>query len=624
MSRSSTCARHLLLGVVAVLALVGCEDLDGRGSNRKGNRLFRETRFIDAATLYENALAKVKDDKIEYNLGLAYARIFRAGSDDLVLLAEKTESVCSTIPGATPAKRSVCVKLDAAEEDRAYPACGNVTPDHCQKAYANVATLSTASKWLATQKTNIASCATGSRAAVDCMLAMMEWDPKRWEECSTTPDPVVVPEPPATDPKAPATAPPAATPKTPATAKTPTAKTPATDPKAPATTPPTPTTPSPPAPKPEVTPDLCQKAYGHLAELNAKKTGPDPEWLATQQDNIASCPKGDKAVVDCLSGMQVWDSKRFDECNRAADCPSSAVCKRDLEMCAIDNKILANLSAQHLTIWIVKQPPDDEIKATVKVLTGELTELEAGRDAAEVEANDARDQTTGKFRDKVAYESAMQRKTAFEEQVKIKKEEIEEARLKFTMRSLMTNLWMDSQQYDKASDFWSLELKARQNDFEAMSMLAGINLKSGNYRKSIEWYLTVADKVPEPQNKITAFSSVGNVAWSKLNSKTLPADEAAELADLGIGALQKASALAPKNLSFLRLQIALYNFRALTHGSSWAAAIDRASSQDLKGLLDVVSGKAKPSAPGTPKPPTPPPPPTSPSMSGGSAEKAGG
>jgi hypothetical protein len=48
----------------------------------------------------------------------------------------------------------------------------------------------------------------------------------------------------------------------------------------------------------------------------------------------------------------------------------------------------------------------------------------------------------------------------------------------------------------------------------------------------------------------------------------------------------------------LGTQASIYNFRALTHGSSWAAAIDRASSQDLKGQIDVVSGKA------TAKPPT--------------------
>jgi tetratricopeptide (TPR) repeat protein len=157
--------------------------------------------------------------------------------------------------------------------------------------------------------------------------------------------------------------------------------------------------------------------------------------------------------------------------------------------------------------------------------------------------------------------------------------------------------------HEKALAYWEAQLKERPSDFEALGNLAGINLKSGNWRKAIEWYLVTADKVPEVSNKLVAFSSVGNVAWAKLNSRTLNPDESVELADLGIGALQKAAELAPKNLQFLRLQMSLFGFRSLSHGSSFAAAIDRASGQDLKGLVDVLSGKA-PAEP--PKPPTPP------------------
>ena len=36
----------------------GCEQLDGRNRNRKGNRLFRETQFIDAAAEYQKALKR--------------------------------------------------------------------------------------------------------------------------------------------------------------------------------------------------------------------------------------------------------------------------------------------------------------------------------------------------------------------------------------------------------------------------------------------------------------------------------------------------------------------------------------------------------------------------------------
>src|SRR5512138_2697731 len=78
----------VILLVVLVGALFGCDDLDGRGQNRVGNRRFRESRFIDAAAAYERAIAKVKDDKIEYNIGLAYQKMFKPGVEGVILLAE--------------------------------------------------------------------------------------------------------------------------------------------------------------------------------------------------------------------------------------------------------------------------------------------------------------------------------------------------------------------------------------------------------------------------------------------------------------------------------------------------------------------------------------------------------
>jgi tetratricopeptide (TPR) repeat protein len=531
----------IAISVVGLSTLGGCDDLDGRGSNRKGNRLFRETRFIDAAALYENALAKVKDDKIEYNLGLAYSRIFRAGSDELVLLAEKGDPICAAIPKVQATTRSVCVKNDPAEEDRAYPRCGDMTPDLCNKAYDNGAKLRT-KKLEELEKERVELEQTLADAPVFermwAMFGLVEKELKSYLADKKTKH------------------------------------------------------------------ETVQK---QIAELKAG--GDAAGWLASQKSALASCPQGPKAAVDCMTAMQDWDQARWTECTKAEDCPASATCKQKLELCAIDNKTLADLSSDHLKIWISKQAPDDEIRKSVKQQNAELEKLEAERDKYEAEAEAAKDPATGKFKDKEAYEDAMQKKTALVDEIKIAKEEVAETSLKFTMRSLMTNLWIDSAQFEKAIAYWTGELTSRPNDFEAMSNLAGINLKSGNWRKAIEWYLTVAEKVPEEQNKVIAFSSVGNVAWSKLNSKTLPPDEAVELADLGLGALQNASALAPKNKGFLRLQMALFNFRAVTHGASLAAFIDRASTQDLKGLWDVVSGKPAVAAP-PPEPTTPTPTPT--------------
>lgn len=160
-------------------------------------------------------------------------------------------------------------------------------------------------------------------------------------------------------------------------------------------------------------------------------------------------------------------------------------------------------------------------------------------------------------------------------------------------RGLMTQVWIDSSQYGKALEYWQKMLDAKPNDPEIMGVLAGVNLKANDWRKSIEWYLKVADVSKDPTAKVAAYQFIGNVAWSKLNSKSLTVAESAELADRGIGALQMAAALQPKNPKLVGLQASIFNFRALAMGASWAAALDRASAQDLQRDSRVLNDEAK-------------------------------
>jgi tetratricopeptide (TPR) repeat protein len=184
----------------------------------------------------------------------------------------------------------------------------------------------------------------------------------------------------------------------------------------------------------------------------------------------------------------------------------------------------------------------------------------------------------------------------------------------------MTQVWIDSSNFEQAITYWEARLKEKPDDPEIMGNLAGINLKAGEWRKSIEWYTKVAEGAKDQGNKVGAYKFIGNVAWSKLNSKSLGPTETIELADLGLGALQKAAELEPKTPSFLGLQASIFNFRSLAHGASWAAAIDRASAQDLQRASRVLSEEAKklqgeevPKAPAAP-----------PAQAGGSAEKTPG
>jgi len=311
--------------VMLVASLFGCEQLDGRNRNRKGNNLFREMRFADAAGEYEKALKEVDDPTIHYNLALAYSKVFKPGYEGTVEIERKGTPACEFIPGTSTVNKQVCVK-----------------------------------------------------------------------EGSTL----------------------------------------------------------------------------------------------------------------------------FTPCDEKNVCASSFKCEK-IDICTLDDSKLAELAALHYGAWLKAHPSDAET------------------------------------------------------------------------RGLMTQVWIDSSQYKKAIDYWEGMLQQKPNDAEIMGALAGINLKANDWRKSIEWYNKVAASSTDPSAKVAAYQFIGNVAWSKLNSKTLTSEESVELADRGIGALQKAAELQPTNPKPVGLQASIFNFRALAMGSSWAAAIDRASAQDLQRASRVMTEEAK-------------------------------
>jgi tetratricopeptide (TPR) repeat protein len=338
MSRTSDSAKRLAFLLLLVVATFGCEQLDGRNRNKKGNRLFREMKFIDAVAEYEKALKQVDDPTIHYNIALAYSKIFKPGTenDPELLLGQKGTFACDQIPQVKYVSKQVCIK------------------------------------------------------------------------------------------------------------------------------------------------------------------------------------EGDR---------------RFDACDAKNVCASSFQCQQ-AELCMLPNSVIADMTAQHFGVWLKSHPKDAET------------------------------------------------------------------------RGLMTQVWIDSSQYKKAIDYWEDMLKAKPNDPDIMGSLAGINLKAGDWRKSAEWYTKVAEVSTKEEAKVNAYSFIGNVAWSKLNSKTLTNADSVELADKGIGALQKAAEIQPKNPKLFGLMGSIYNFRSLAQGSSWAAGLDRATAQDLQIVSRVLSEEAK-KAQGLPTTPAP-------------------
>lgn len=400
-----------LITIVVLGAVLGsaCKELDGRNSNRHGNRLFREMQFIDAAAAYEKALKTVDDPIIHYNLGLAYSKVYRPGTDKAVLLGEATDPVCNLIPGVKTVEARVCVKKMELHTD--------------------------------------------------------------------------------------------------------------------------------------------------------------------EKENI----------------------RRFNSCDDKDVCSSSYECKQT-KLCAADSPAIADMAANHFQTWIKSQPSDDSLKEKLKTVRAELAKAQE--------------------KDNKSMIGELEKK-------------LDELTLKDDIKKLTTQVWIDTEQFKKAIGYWEAELAAKPKDPAIMGNLAGINLKANDWRKSIEWYLQVADVTTDVDAKVNSLQFIGNVAWSKLNSKSLGPEEAVELADRGIGALQKAAELQPKLSKLWGLQASLYGFRSLTHGSSFAQAIDRASAEDLKRHARVLSDQAKQqqqggAAPAAPATPTKPATPASPSMSGTPAVKSGG
>jgi tetratricopeptide (TPR) repeat protein len=335
----------------------------------------------------------------------------------------------------------------------------------------------------------------------------------------------------------------------------------------------------------------CVKPGDRLyAECGSAKTGPiDKQIAELEAQKTAGTDDAKKKELEA----QIHD--KHDELGRYT-CSSSFKCV-ETTFCSLTSPELVELAAQNFQTWIKAQPSDAEIK---KQLNGALADLEDAKKS-----------------DNKSLLSATQKR-------------VEELQIKDQTRKLMTQLWLDSEQYQKALDYWESLLQDRPNDPEIMGNLAGINLKAGNWKKSIEWYNKVADVTNDPSSKVAEYQFIGNVAWAKLNSRTLVGTDAIELADRGIGALQRAAEIQPRNPKLVSLQASIFNFRSTAHGASWASAIDRANAQDLLNLTHVLVDEAKkaqgqaPGTPPAPAPPTPPAPPSSSPAAGGAAVKSGG
>jgi tetratricopeptide (TPR) repeat protein len=173
------------------------------------------------------------------------------------------------------------------------------------------------------------------------------------------------------------------------------------------------------------------------------------------------------------------------------------------------------------------------------------------------------------------------------------------------VRDLITGIWVDTGQSDKALAFWKKEHEADPKNIDVLDKLSGLALKGGDWRESLRWREVEVDVAPDAEGKASAYLSMGKICFNRLfNGKSeILAAERVELADRGIGALQKGQALQPKNGEIVSLLGALNQQRAIASGSRIGYSIDIAGYQNYMRVLNVLKEEAAKSPPAeTPAP----------------------
>jgi tetratricopeptide (TPR) repeat protein len=150
--------------------------------------------------------------------------------------------------------------------------------------------------------------------------------------------------------------------------------------------------------------------------------------------------------------------------------------------------------------------------------------------------------------------------------------------------NIMTKVWLDSSQFDKALAYWEGRRAKEPDSSDVLSILASIYRQSGNWEKAVEYHLHQSEVQPTNDGKAKVVVDIAKIIWHQLaDRQKLIGAERVRVADLGLGTLQKAGALSDLHTQ-TKVEIesyimSFYNFRAMAHGASWAREADNASAQ---------------------------------------------
>jgi len=143
--------------------------------------------------------------------------------------------------------------------------------------------------------------------------------------------------------------------------------------------------------------------------------------------------------------------------------------------------------------------------------------------------------------------------------------------------SLLTNVWLDSERYDDALKYWMAQLEEHPDDSEVLMRLGTINRQAMRYDEALRWDYRRAETAPDKAHKVKAYSDIAQLQYGRLTKSDLVDDKRIAIADSGIAALQKALELAPEEPNLHSLLGSLYQFRSLSHYSTWGRLAEVAS-----------------------------------------------
>ncbi|HWM85951.1 MAG TPA: tetratricopeptide repeat protein [Kofleriaceae bacterium] len=153
---------------------------------------------------------------------------------------------------------------------------------------------------------------------------------------------------------------------------------------------------------------------------------------------------------------------------------------------------------------------------------------------------------------------------------------------------LITTIWLDSGQYDKALAYWSQVLAKEPQSRDVIEKLANIHRQAGQYEKAREWHLKRAELETDRGGRVKAYLDIAQMEWSRLQKAELVDAERLAVVDIGIASLQKAEALDPKHALVQSLMGSLYQHRSLAHGAHWAKGVEAAAQKFHQGRFTEI------------------------------------